>query len=402
MPETQAARDRRAVLATAFAAFVAFTGIGVVDPILPVIAHAMGALPWQVELLFTSYIAVMAVAMLLAGVLATRLCSKRMLVLGLAIVVVFATLSGLSGGIGPLALARAGWGLGNAFFTSTALAIIVGLSGGNLARAIPLYEAALGLGIATGPLIGGVLGSASWRYPFFGTATLMAIALLCALTLVPEPSRRESPRGVRDLFRALHHPAVLTVALSGLCYSFCFFVILAYSPLLLDLPALHLGLIFFAWGVLVGWSSVFLVAWLERRWRPVPLIMATSAVLLADALAIALVPNPAARIALIIFTGVCCGTNNALFTTLAIAASPFTRSISSGAYNFLRWSGAALAPVLSGVIAHAVAPAAPFFLAAATLAAGLAILHLRGGYIDAALGHPAPARADPLDAAAAS
>lgn len=54
---------------------------------------------------------------------------------------------------------RAGWGLGNALFTSTALSIIVGVSTGSLASSITLYEAALGLGIASGPLLGGFLGS---------------------------------------------------------------------------------------------------------------------------------------------------------------------------------------------------------------------------------------------------
>ena len=49
---------------------------------------------------------------------------------------------------------------------------------GSVAQAIILYEAALGLGIAVGPLVGGVLGSISWRGPFFGVSALMAFALI--------------------------------------------------------------------------------------------------------------------------------------------------------------------------------------------------------------------------------
>ena len=185
-----------AVWATAFATLVAFMGIGVVDPILPLIGRAMGATPSQVEWLFTSYIAVMALAMLVSGVLATRLGGKKTLLLGLGVVVVFATASGLSPNIGILALVRGGWGLGNALFTSTALSIIVGLSLGGMSSAITLYEAALGLGIASGPLIGGWLGGHLWRYPFFGTATLMAVAFVATLTLARAPPRgrfREEP-----------------------------------------------------------------------------------------------------------------------------------------------------------------------------------------------------------------
>ena len=51
----------------------------------------------------------------------------------------------------PIIGFRAGWGLGNALFISTALATIVGAASGGSGAAIILYEAALGLGIADRP-----------------------------------------------------------------------------------------------------------------------------------------------------------------------------------------------------------------------------------------------------------
>ncbi len=50
---------------------------------------------------------------------------------GLFIIVVFAGLGGLSGNIGMLIGLRAGWGVGNALFVSTALATIVSILVGN-------------------------------------------------------------------------------------------------------------------------------------------------------------------------------------------------------------------------------------------------------------------------------
>jgi MFS family permease len=47
-----------------------------------------------------------------------------------------------------------------------------------------LYETALGVGIAMGPLLGGILGEVSWRGPFFGVSALMAIALIATVVLV--------------------------------------------------------------------------------------------------------------------------------------------------------------------------------------------------------------------------
>lgn len=376
-----------AVWATAFATFVAFMGIGVVDPILPLIGRAMGATPSQVEWLFTSYIAVMAVAMLVSGVLATRLGGKRTLLAGLGVVVVFATASGLSPNIGVLALVRGGWGFGNALFTSTALSIIVGLSLGGMGVAITLYEAALGLGIASGPLIGGWLGSHYWRDPFFGTATLMAIAFVATWAYVREPPRREPARTGRDILAAMKNRPVLTNALIGLSYSYAFFTILAYSPLTLaHLTPIQLGVTYFFWGILVALSSVLLVNWLLTRW-PATSILAVNLGCLAILFVVAGLVRGSGLLDAIVASGLFCGVANALFTTLAMAVSPFSRSISSGAYNFLRWSGAAIAPVASGLLDQAFGAQVPFFVGAGMLVLGTTALLARRSVLEGAMAH---------------
>lgn len=364
-----------AVIATAFATLIAFMGIGVVDPLLPLIGKAMGATPFQVEWLFTSYIAVMAITMLISGVLATKLGGRKVMLIGLSLVVVFALLSGLSPNIGVLSLVRAGWGLGNAFFTSTALSIIVGASSGGMASAITLYEAALGLGISSGPLIGGLLGQFTWRYPFFGTSFLMLIALTFTFFTVKEPNR-EAARTTKDLFRAMRHPAVLTNALIGLAYSYAFFTMLAYSPLTLrGLNSIALGFTYFAWGILVGISSVFVVNWLRPLMGPVRLLQLNLVFLVAIFVAAALV-HGSALLWVIVASGFFCGIANALFTTLAMEISPFSRSISSGTYNFLRWAGAAIAPVLSGLVGPKFGMQVPFWIAAGILLLGFMALVL--------------------------
>jgi MFS family permease len=111
----------------------------------------------------------------------------------LVIIVVGAGLAGMQDSVAGIVGFRALWGLGNALFIATALAAIVSSARGSVAQAIILYEAALGLGIASGPLLGGFLGGISWRGPFFGTAALMAIAFVAIMVLLaelPEPQRR--------------------------------------------------------------------------------------------------------------------------------------------------------------------------------------------------------------------
>src|SRR5215469_14379170 len=140
-------RQPKAVWAVAFACVISFMGIGLVDPILPSLAGQLHASPSQVELLFTSYLVVTAVMMLVTGWVSSRIGPKRTLVAGLALIVVFAALAGTSGSINGIVGFRAGWGLGNALFIATSLAVIVGSASGGMAGAIVLYETALGVGI---------------------------------------------------------------------------------------------------------------------------------------------------------------------------------------------------------------------------------------------------------------
>ncbi len=160
-------KQPKAVWAVAFACVISFMGIGLVDPILPALADSLHASPSQVSLLFSSYLIVTAVAMLFVGWVSSHLGAKRTLVIGLVIIVVFAALAGTSGSINGIVGFRAGWGLGNALFIATSLAVIVASASGGFGGAIILYETALGLGIAVGPLLGGELGGISWRGPFF-------------------------------------------------------------------------------------------------------------------------------------------------------------------------------------------------------------------------------------------
>src|SRR6185312_1373961 len=166
-------RQPRAVYAVAFACVISFMGIGLVDPILPALASRLNATPAQVELLFTSYLVVTAVAMLVTGWISSRVGAKKTLIAGLVLIVAFAGLAGSTNSINGIVGFRAGWGLGNALFIATSLAVIVNSAVGGFSGAIVLYETALGVGIASGPLLGGLLGDVSWRGPFYGVSVLM-------------------------------------------------------------------------------------------------------------------------------------------------------------------------------------------------------------------------------------
>ena len=95
-------KQPKAVFAVAFACVVSFMGIGLVDPILPAISNQLHASPSEVTLLFTSYLVVTALAMLITNWVSSRIGAKRTLIAGLILIVVFAGLAGASGSLGGI------------------------------------------------------------------------------------------------------------------------------------------------------------------------------------------------------------------------------------------------------------------------------------------------------------
>ncbi|MGW0857913.1 MFS transporter [Streptomyces sp. NPDC002690] len=396
---TSILRQPKAVWATAGASVVAFMGIGLVDPILPSIAKGLDATPSQVSLLFTSYFLITAFAMLVTGFVSSRIGGKKTLLAGLALVVVFAALAGTSSSVGELVGFRAGWGLGNALFVSTALAVIVGAAAGGSAAAILLYEAALGLGMACGPLVGALLGNASWRYPFFGTAALMAIGFVSIVAFLreqPKPARKTS---LLDPVKALGHGGLASVAGSAFFYNYAFFTILAFTPFVLDMTPYRSGAVFFAWGLLLAVFSVFVAPRLQARFGSLKVLGASLVLFAADLLILGYGDHTTAIVCTIV-SGAFIGMNNTVYTELALGVSDAPRPVASAGYNFVRWFAAAAAPYLAPKIEEWSDARIPFVVAAVAAVAGALIVWVRRSALthEAAEVQPAHATADGVSA----
>ena len=379
-------KQPKAVFAVAFACVVSFMGIGLVDPILPALSAQLDATPSQVSLLFTSYLVVTAVAMLGVNFVSSRIGAKRTLITGLAIIVVFAALAGLSGSINGIVGFRAGWGLGNAMFIATSLAVIVASASGGFAGAIVLYEAALGLGIAAGPLIGGLLGDISWRGPFFGVAALMAIALLATVVLLDETPKPARKVGLSEPLRALGHRSLLTMSITALLYNWGFFTMLGYAPYPMELSAIQLGFVFFGWGLLVAFFSIAGAPRLQARFGTAPSLYGALGFFAVLLLLIGLFTDTRwALITCVIASGIVVGINNTLTTQAVMLVSPVERPIASSAYGFVRFLGGGLAPYVAGKLVDHWNIHVPFVLGAVAVVLGIAVL---------STGHRMLARAD--------
>jgi MFS transporter, ACDE family, multidrug resistance protein len=395
----------KAVWAVAFAAVVSFMGLGLVDPILPAIAKDLDASPSQVELLFTSYFAVTGVSMLVTSAVASRIGPKRTLLGGLALIVLFSALAGASDSIGAIVGLRAGWGLGNALFIATALSVIIGSASGGVAGAVILYEAALGLGISVGPLLGGELGAISWRGPFFGVAVLMAIGFVATAVLLdrtPAPPKSERT-SVLEPLRALRHREVRGSALTSAFYNFGFFTLLAYTPFALRLGAHELGYVFFGWGLMLAIFAVFVAPAISRRIGGVNGLAIALAVFAALLAAMgALHASQTALIVAVVFAGTLLGIVNTLMTQLVMESAPVARPVASAAYSFVRFCGGAIAPFVAGKLAEHVSVGSPFYLGAGMTAVAVGVLWLyRDALVPSRAATPAGVAATPAPAGAA-
>ncbi|HSZ40541.1 MAG TPA: MFS transporter [Trebonia sp.] len=368
-------KQPKAVFAVAFACVVSFMGIGLVDPILPAISSELHASPSEVTLLFTSYLVVTAVAMLITNFVSSRIGAKKTLIAGLILIVVFAAAAGSSPDIADIIAFRGGWGIGNALFIATSLAVIVASASGGMAGAIVLYETALGLGIAVGPLLGGTLGEISWRGPFYGVSVLMAIALIATITLVeklPKPAKKTS---LAAPFKALKHRGLLTMSLTALCYNWGFFTVLGYAPFPMSLKPIQLGLVFFAWGILVALFAVFGAPRLQARLGIAKTMYVNLFLFSLCIFGIAIWTND--KLPLIIctiLTGIFIGVNNTVTTQAVMTVSPVERPVASAAYSFVRFIGGGLAPYAAGRLVLAVNIHFPFYLGAAIVLVGIVVL----------------------------
>jgi MFS family permease len=368
-------RQPKGVWAVAFACVVSFMGIGLVDPILPALSKQLKASPSSVELLFTSYLVVTAVAMLVTGWVSSRIGGKRTLVAGLVLIVAFSALAGSSNTINGIIGFRAGWGLGNALFIATSLAVIIGAASGGFSGAIILYETALGIGIALGPLVGGELGGISWRGPFFGVSVLMAISLVATLLFVentPKPARRTS---ITEPLRALRHRGLAIMSITALGYNWGFFTLLAYTPFPMHLGIHQLGYVFTGWGIMVAIFAVFVAPRMQARFGTVRTLYVNLALLAVDLVVIAVfTSSQLTLIVAVVVSGAFVGLNNTLTTQAVMLVAPVEKPVASASYGFVRFIGGGLAPYCASQLAAHLNVHVPFYLGAVTVAAAIGVL----------------------------
>src|SRR5215468_8802679 len=154
----------------------------------------LGASQSQLEWAINSYTLVFAGLLFTFGVIGDRVGRKRMLMLGLASFGLFSLLTAYSHSPDQLVWARAAMGLGAAAVMPQTLSIISNVfEPRERARAIGIWAVAVGIGVAIGPIVGGLLlAHFWWGSVFLINVPVTAIGVAAITMLVPE-SRNPDP-----------------------------------------------------------------------------------------------------------------------------------------------------------------------------------------------------------------
>jgi EmrB/QacA subfamily drug resistance transporter len=174
------------------AAFAINVDTTIVNVALPTLAQELHASTTQLEWIVDAYNLMFAAFVLAAGNLGDRLGRKGVLLAGLGLFGSATVAGGLGETPGALIAARAAMGLGAALIFPATLSLLINVftERRERARAIGLWGATTGVGIAVGPIVGGwLLEHFSWPSVFFALAPIAAVG--AALVSVSVPTSRD-------------------------------------------------------------------------------------------------------------------------------------------------------------------------------------------------------------------
>src|SRR2546423_5665227 len=169
------------LLALCLAALIINIDVTIVNVALPSLVRELGATTTQLQWVVDAYTLVFASLILAAGSLSDRLGRKGVLLAGLAVFGVGSLAGSFAQTPGELIAARALMGIGAAGIFPSTLSLIANVftERSERAKAIGLWGATTGIGVATGPIVGGWLLENFW----WGSVFVFMVPLAAAVAL---------------------------------------------------------------------------------------------------------------------------------------------------------------------------------------------------------------------------
>jgi EmrB/QacA subfamily drug resistance transporter len=206
-PPTELSRRRRmgVLLICSMSLLIVGLDVTIVNVALPSIGRDFGAsvsgLQWTVD----AYTLVLASLLMLSGSTADRLGRKRTFVVGLAVFSLGSLLCSLAPNLTALVVFRMIQAVGGSMLNPVAMSIITNTftDPKERAQAVGVWAAVVGVSMALGPVVGGLLvGSVGWRSIFWINLPVGLAAVVLTLRFIPESRAPKARRvdGVGQLF----------------------------------------------------------------------------------------------------------------------------------------------------------------------------------------------------------
>ena len=200
---------------TAIATFLALMDYTAPLTSIPDLAHALGAGPDEQTWIVNSMPLGLAAMLLVSGVLADDYGRRRMFVIGSGVLALSLIAAALSPNALWFILARVVQGAAAAAVLATSLALIAeAFDGAARLRALGVWGASVGAGIAAGPLASGLSGPAHWALPYVLFALTSAVVGAIAVRTLTES--RTPARARPDVIGAITFGVGLTLLLAAL------------------------------------------------------------------------------------------------------------------------------------------------------------------------------------------
>jgi DHA2 family multidrug resistance protein-like MFS transporter len=198
---------RLVLLAACLGLFMSFIEVTAAISTLRALQVDLGVAPADLSWVSSTYTLVVAACVLSGGALGERFGRRRVFLAGVLLLAAGSLVVAVSDGYGWVLLGRGVSGLGGALVLPTSLALITTTFFVDLPRMlryIAIWVSVSGIGLAVGPLLGGLLLEASgWRAVYLVNTPLAVVTVLVTLRAVTESRVPDRPLDLAGQFWAV-------------------------------------------------------------------------------------------------------------------------------------------------------------------------------------------------------
>lgn len=182
------------LISCSLSCFVSWLDFAIVNTALPAIQADLEASLLELQWVMNAFILAICVLIVMMGRISDHVGRKRINLLGVLCFGLFSLLAGLAHSAGWLIFCRFMQGAAAAAIVPTSIALISNaFPGEEKGKAIGIWSGVTGIGMAIGPVLGGILVSTlNWRWIFFINVPISLISIILILVYIRESRQASS------------------------------------------------------------------------------------------------------------------------------------------------------------------------------------------------------------------